>query len=267
MGRWLNGILLWSWLALLAACIQIAPRSSVPFHAPLERHARYAAEVTLAIKEERRDAFSEAAANARLVLPQMPEIWGVDGGRPVPDVAPAASQVALLAPPPPNPRRQRTQAPLPASCAGLLARCERPFHVPQLAPTLLLPAAVMPAAAPALAGFARPASPHRFHLYFGLNSVELDVAARRVVQGALGSAMMVRPLRVIVAGHADRSGADGYNRVLSQRRAASVVAALIGAGMPAELIDTMALGESAPLILTDDGVAHLHNRRVEIILV
>ena len=32
MGRWLNGILLWSWLALLAACIQIAPRSSVPFH-------------------------------------------------------------------------------------------------------------------------------------------------------------------------------------------------------------------------------------------
>ena len=101
--------------------------------------------MTLAIKEERRDAFSEAAANARLVLPQMPEIWGVDGGRPVPDVAPAASQVALLAPPPPNPRRQRTQPPLPASCAGLLARCERPFHVPQLAPTLLLPAAVMPA--------------------------------------------------------------------------------------------------------------------------
>ena len=118
MGRWLNGILLWSWLALLAACIQIAPRSSVPFHAPLDRQARYAAEVTLAIKEERRDEFSEAAANGRLVLPQMPEIWGVDGGRPVPDVAPAASQVALLAPPPPNPRRQRTQAP----AAGELRR-------------------------------------------------------------------------------------------------------------------------------------------------
>ncbi len=278
MGRWLKGILLWSWLALLAACIQVAPRSSVPFHDAVARQARYAAEMTLAIKEERRDEFSEAAANGRLVLPQMPEIWGVDGRQPVPEVAPAETRLALLEPPPADPRRQWAHAPLPAGCAALITSCRRPppLPMPRLASMLLLPAAATPAAAPVLAAApaatpalagALPPSPYRFDLYFDLGSAELDGAARRALQGALGSALLVRPVLVIVAGHADRSGDDGYNRLLSERRAAAVVAALIRAGMPAELIETVALGESVPVIATEDGIAHLHNRRVEIILV
>jgi hypothetical protein len=62
-------------LALLCACLQVAPRSSVPFQTVADREARYAAEATLAIKEDRQ--VSEAAVNARMVLPELPEVWGL----------------------------------------------------------------------------------------------------------------------------------------------------------------------------------------------
>ena len=62
-------------LALLGACVDVAPRSSVPFQAAAEREIRYAAEATLAVKENRQGEASEAAANGRMVLPQMPEVW------------------------------------------------------------------------------------------------------------------------------------------------------------------------------------------------
>ena len=66
--------------ALLGGCLQMAPRSSVAFQPTAEREVRYAAEVALAIKEDRRDEVSEAAANGRLVLPQMPEVWASSPG-------------------------------------------------------------------------------------------------------------------------------------------------------------------------------------------
>ena len=76
MGRPLTSILVLASLVLLGACVEMAPRSSLPFQAAAARQARYAAEMALAVKEDRRDAVSEAAANGRMVLPQLPEIWG-----------------------------------------------------------------------------------------------------------------------------------------------------------------------------------------------
>jgi hypothetical protein len=73
MGRSLASIIVLAPLALLGACAGVVPQ--MPFHASAEREMRYAAEVTLAVKESRRDEVSEAAANGRVVLPQMPEIW------------------------------------------------------------------------------------------------------------------------------------------------------------------------------------------------
>src|SRR5215207_3968420 len=67
--------------ALLGGCLEMAPRSSVAFRQPAEREVRYAAEAALAIKEDRRDEISEAAAKGRLVLPQMPEVWASSSGQ------------------------------------------------------------------------------------------------------------------------------------------------------------------------------------------
>lgn len=260
MARRVDRIILLSGLAAIAACIEVAPRSSVPFHAAREREVRYAAEATLAVKEVRRDAFSEAAVNARGVLPQMPEIWGVPRPRPQAPIA-GARPLARLDPPAPD--QLRRPPPDPASPGCQPGDCEDPVQIAGLAPVPLLGTAIAPAAAPLGADLA---TPQRFRLYFGPGSSAIDAAAQRVLEGAAGSALIVRPVRIVVAGHADQAGSEVYNQGLAQRRVAAVVGALIRAGVPPELIATTALGHRTPAVRTADGVGHRHNRRVEIIL-
>jgi hypothetical protein len=138
--------------ALLGGCLQMAPRSSVAFQPTAEREVRYAAEVALAIKEDRRDEVSEAAANGRLVLPQMPEVWASSpGAAPIAggvreqvvldELGYAAASVGI--------------APQAAACAGAAAKradhaipCGRAW--PGAGPALpaLFPATVAPAMGP-----------------------------------------------------------------------------------------------------------------------
>lgn len=72
--------------------------------------------------------------------------------------------------------------------------------------------------------------------------------------------------RIEVTGHTDNTGDAGYNRDLSQRRAAAVSSVLIGAGVPGGRITTLGMGEDLPLAsnLTPQGRAQ--NRRVEIVI-
>ena len=65
-------------------------------------------------------------------------------------------------------------------------------------------------------------------------------------------------------GHADATGSDAVNLDLSLRRAKSVRAALIAAGVSAEIIETGYHGANNPLIPTPRGAPELRNRRVEI---
>jgi OOP family OmpA-OmpF porin len=264
MGRWLGRVVVLGGLAALAACIEMAPHSSVPFQAARERQVRYAAEVMLAVKEERRDAVSEAAVNGRVVLPQMPEVWAFPRAQRQ-SPALAAGPDSELGAPLPATAGPGSGDPLRPGCAGRPAGCERPLEIAGLAPALRLDSAIAPAAAPTGVDRETP-TPHRFQLYFDLDSAALDAAARRVIEGVVGSALMVRPIRIIVAGHADSPGVDAYNQHLSQRRAAAVAGALVRAGVPAELIETSALGEQAPAVWAGDDTAYRHNRRVEIIL-
>ncbi len=95
MGRTSASLVILAPLALLGACLQVAPRSSMPFQATADRQTRYAAEATLAVKEDRRGEVSEAAANGRMVLPQLPEIWGLpraEPGRTLAALEPALAQ-------------------------------------------------------------------------------------------------------------------------------------------------------------------------------
>ena len=153
MGRWLASIVvLLAAPALLGGCLEMAPRSSVAFQPPAEREVRYAAEVALAIKEDRRHEVSEAAANGRLVLPQMPEVWaGAPGAGPIGAGArePVALDVVGSA------AAGMASASLTAACEGPARRgadrdtaCRRPW--PGAGPTLpaLFPATVAPALGP-----------------------------------------------------------------------------------------------------------------------
>jgi len=65
---------------------------------------------------------------------------------------------------------------------------------------------------------------------------------------------------VVVEGHTDRLGSHQYNQKLSERRAESVKAYLVGKGTDADKIETLGMGKTVPAKFCPD-----INRRAELI--
>ncbi|GAB5510524.1 MAG: OmpA family protein [Hyphomicrobiales bacterium] len=69
---------------------------------------------------------------------------------------------------------------------------------------------------------------------------------------------------ITIVGHSSAEGAEDYNRDLSQRRASSVVEALVTRGLDAGRISASGMGEDQPIASNDDEAGRSLNRRVEI---
>ncbi|MEO0372712.1 MAG: OmpA family protein, partial [Pseudomonadota bacterium] len=69
---------------------------------------------------------------------------------------------------------------------------------------------------------------------------------------------------VQIVGHSSSEGADDYNRDLSERRAVSVVAALVALGMDGSVMSAVGRGEDEPIASNDDEAGRSLNRRVEV---
>ncbi len=67
-----------------------------------------------------------------------------------------------------------------------------------------------------------------------------------------------------IIGHSSSEGAADYNRDLSQRRAQSVVDALVGLGLDAARLSAGGKGEDEPIASNDDEAGRSLNRRVEV---
>jgi OOP family OmpA-OmpF porin len=100
--------------------------------------------------------------------------------------------------------------------------------------------------------------------FFAWDRAEITPVMQQLIDEAAEAYQQQRPARVIVAGHADRSGPADYNMGLSERRARAVAAALVAKGVPADVLDVQWFGETQPRIATEDGVKEPENRRVEI---
>lgn len=93
---------------------------------------------------------------------------------------------------------------------------------------------------------------------------KLDRLAQLISGGSAG--------QIVIEGHTDAKGDDGYNKRLSQARAAAVKAYLAGKGVDAARLSTIGLGELRPVAPnansdgSDDEVGRQQNRRVEVIL-
>lgn len=123
-----------------------------------------------------------------------------------------------------------------------------------------------PVPQPGTAEVAPAASARSFMVFFDWNSAAITPEATAIIQDAAQSSMTLGVSRIELTGHADRSGAPGYNQALSLRRAEAVKTQLVSLGLnPAEIV-TMGRGESAPLVPTPDGAREPQNRRVEIVL-
>ena len=87
-----------------------------------------------------------------------------------------------------------------------------------------------------------------------LDAVAQEIKARGDVKG------------VVVVGHTDTSGSNGYNDKLSKKRANAIRDALISRGVPAGIVRTEGRGESELLVKTNDNVREPANRRGQITL-
>jgi outer membrane protein OmpA-like peptidoglycan-associated protein len=71
--------------------------------------------------------------------------------------------------------------------------------------------------------------------------------------------------KVLIEGHTDSVGSDEFNQSLSERRAASVQAALFERGVEAAQISTVGKGETTPVASNDNAAGRQQNRRVELV--
>lgn len=69
---------------------------------------------------------------------------------------------------------------------------------------------------------------------------------------------------LIIEGHTDSQGSDGYNQKLSERRAESVKSFLLGQGVASKRLETKGYGEVAPIASNDTADGRAQNRRVEV---
>lgn len=103
-------------------------------------------------------------------------------------------------------------------------------------------------------------------LFFEFDEHELTAAAEKRLDTLAAELRDEAPEEILIVGHADRAGPEGYNRALSSKRAKTVANELIDRGVTGVTIDydIIAKGETDPVIDTGDGEREAVNRRVSI---
>ncbi|MDR0763571.1 MAG: OmpA family protein [Bacteroidales bacterium] len=86
--------------------------------------------------------------------------------------------------------------------------------------------------------------------------VELDRLATLLIKNPA--------LCIEVSGHTDNTGSVAHNQTLSEQRAASVVAYLIGRGVEAKRMTSIGYGSSKPVVSNDTEENRAQNRRTEV---
>lgn len=107
-------------------------------------------------------------------------------------------------------------------------------------------------------------TPGPFIIFFDWDKSSITRESAAILDNAVANYPGCGTPKVVLSGHADRSGPAGNNIAVSQRRADSVKAYLIAKGISRRIISTNAFGESRLRVPTADGVREFQNRRVEI---
>jgi len=117
-----------------------------------------------------------------------------------------------------------------------------------------------------LQGAAPPSRGERVIVFFAWDRpiIDGDSAARL---DEMAAAIRRSPnVSLVVSGHADRSGPAAPNLRSGRERADAVAAYLAARGVQSAAMRVVSLGETRPLVATDDGVREPQNRRVEIVM-
>jgi outer membrane protein OmpA-like peptidoglycan-associated protein len=111
---------------------------------------------------------------------------------------------------------------------------------------------------------ALPGKPATFLVYFLEGKDELTAASIAELKDVFAEIKRRPEPDLLVIGHTDNVGSDGYNDKLSLARAERVRELLMGLGIPAARIQTAGRGKREALVPTLNNVSEPRNRRVEI---
>jgi peptidoglycan-associated lipoprotein len=100
-------------------------------------------------------------------------------------------------------------------------------------------------------------------LHFETDTDELDAPSREVLRQVAKQMFLHPRVKVVVSGHADERGDTAYNLSLGERRAKAAQDFLVRIGVPRGRINTVSLGEEAPLLDGHDESAWAQTRRDE----
>ena len=111
---------------------------------------------------------------------------------------------------------------------------------------------------------ALPPAPRHFTLQFRFESDALTTESIALLPEILRTVKTLAVPEVVVIGHTDTMGDAKTNFALGMKRAISVRAILVKAGLPPSTIEVTSHGEADLLVKTPDRTAQPRNRRVEI---
>jgi outer membrane protein OmpA-like peptidoglycan-associated protein len=101
-------------------------------------------------------------------------------------------------------------------------------------------------------------------VYFAFDKADLTPSAESTLNSIIGDIKDRDLGGITVGGHTDTAGPPDYNMQLSQRRANTVAAELVKAGIPARIVTTEAFGETDLAVQTPDNTPDQANRRATI---
>ncbi len=101
-------------------------------------------------------------------------------------------------------------------------------------------------------------------IYFAFDKADLNPKAETTLNSIIADIKGRELGGITVGGHTDTAGPPDYNMKLSQRRANTVAAELVKAGIPAHIVTTEAFGETQLAVQTPDNTPDQANRRATI---
>ncbi len=111
---------------------------------------------------------------------------------------------------------------------------------------------------------ALPGKPATFLVYFLEGKDELTAASSAELKNVFAEIKRRPEPDLMVIGHTDAVGSDGYNDKLSLARAERMKELLMGLGIPAARIQVAGRGKREALVATQGNASEPRNRRVEI---
>lgn len=103
-------------------------------------------------------------------------------------------------------------------------------------------------------------------ILFRTNMAQLEPGGIQTVQKLADFLKQYTQRKVLIEGHTDSTGSEGYNQELSERRAYAIRMALINSGISNERIASRGYGKNFPVASNETVEGRQLNRRVEIIL-